>query len=489
MSTVHSELQFLQNYINGEWMDSVSGKFETVVNPATGEEIAQVPLSSKEDVQRAVEAAEKAFQSWSQTAVPKRARILFKYQQLLVDNWEELAKLITIENGKSLSEAMGEVQRGIECVEFAAGAPTLMMGSQLPDIATNIESGMYRYPVGVVGGITPFNFPMMVPCWMYPLAIACGNTFVLKPSERTPLLAAKLVDLFKEAGLPDGVLNIVNGAHDVVNGLLEHPDVKAISFVGSQPVAEYVYKTGAANLKRVQALAGAKNHSIVLADANLDLAAKEVTAAAFGSAGERCMAAAVVAVEDSIADEFIAKLKEAADNIKIGNGLDDGVFLGPIIREGAKERTIGYIEAGIEQGATLVRDGREDAAAKGDGYFLGATIFDHVTQEMSIWQDEIFAPVLSIVRVKDLAEGVQVANESTLANGACLYTDSAAAVRQFRETIDAGMLGINVGVPAPMAFFPFSGYKNSFYGDLHANGKDGVEFYTRKKMVTARYMK
>ncbi|WNS81539.1 CoA-acylating methylmalonate-semialdehyde dehydrogenase [Domibacillus sp. DTU_2020_1001157_1_SI_ALB_TIR_016] len=489
MSAVNSEVKTLQNYINGEWVDSLSSQTETVVNPATGEEIAQVPLSTKEDVDRAVQAASEAFKTWSQTAVPKRARVLFKYQQLLVDNWEELAKLITIENGKSLSEAMGEVQRGIECVEFAAGAPTLMMGSQLPDIATNIESGMYRYPVGVVGGITPFNFPMMVPCWMYPLAIACGNTFVLKPSERTPLLAAKLVDLFKEAGLPDGVLNIVNGAHDVVNGLLEHPEVKAISFVGSQPVAEYVYKTGAANLKRVQALAGAKNHSIVLADANLDLAAKEVTAAAFGSAGERCMAAAVVAVEEGIADEFIAKLKEAADNIQIGNGLDDGVFLGPIIRENAKQRTIGYIEAGIEQGATLVRDGREDEAAKGDGYFLGATIFDNVTQEMTIWQDEIFAPVLSIVRVKDLAEGVETANASTLANGACLYTDSAAAVRQFRETIDAGMLGINVGVPAPMAFFPFSGYKNSFYGDLHANGKDGVEFFTRKKMVTARYVK
>ncbi|MDQ0856578.1 CoA-acylating methylmalonate-semialdehyde dehydrogenase [Bacillus sp. V2I10] len=484
-----TQVKKLQNYINGEWVEALAGQIETVVNPATGEAIAEVPISTKEDVERAVQAASEAFQKWSQTAVPKRARVLFKYQQLLVDNWEELAKLITIENGKSLSEAMGEVQRGIECVEFAAGAPTLMMGSQLPDIATNIESGMYRYPIGVVGGITPFNFPMMVPCWMYPLAIACGNTFVLKPSERTPLLAARLVDLFKEAGLPDGVLNIVNGAHDVVNGLLEHPEVKAISFVGSQPVAEYVYKTGASNLKRVQALAGAKNHSIVLADANLDLAVKEVTAAAFGSAGERCMAAAVVAVEDSIADEFIAKLKEAADNIKIGNGLDDGVFLGPIIRENAKERTVGYIEAGIEQGATLVRDGREDEAAKGDGYFLGATIFDNVTQEMAIWQDEIFAPVLSIVRVKDLAEGVETANASTLANGACLYTDSAAAVRQFRETIDAGMLGINVGVPAPMAFFPFSGYKNSFYGDLHANGKDGVEFFTRKKMVTARYVK
>ncbi|OLN23901.1 methylmalonate-semialdehyde dehydrogenase (acylating) [Domibacillus antri] len=479
----------LQNYINGEWVDSASDQTEIVVNPATGEALAEVPLSTKEDVNRAVQAANEAFKTWSQVSVPKRSRILFKYQQLLVDNWEELAKLVTIENGKSLSEAMGEVQRGIECVEFAAGAPTLMMGSQLPDIATNIESGMYRYPIGVVGGITPFNFPMMVPCWMFPLAIACGNTFVLKPSERTPLLAARIVDLFKEAGLPDGVLNIVNGAHDVVNGLLEHKDVKAISFVGSQPVAEYVYKTGTANLKRVQALAGAKNHSIVLADANLDLAAKEITSAAFGSAGERCMAAAVVAVEESIADELIAKLKEAADNITIGNGLDDGVFLGPVIRENAKQRTIGYIESGIEQGASLVRDGRKDEAANGDGYFLGATIFDHVTTDMKIWQDEIFAPVLSIVRVKDLTEAVETANASTLANGACLYTDSASAVRQFRETIHAGMLGINVGVPAPMAFFPFSGYKDSFYGDLHANGKDGVEFYTRKKMVTARYVK
>ena len=293
MSSVTSEVKKLKNYINGEWIESNSNQTEIVVNPATGEAIAEVPLSTKEDVDRAVQAADHAFKTWSQVAVPKRARILFKYQQLLVEHWEELAKLITIENGKSLAESMGEVQRGIECVEFAAGAPTLMMGKQLPDIATNIESGMYRYPIGVVGGITPFNFPMMVPCWMFPLAIVCGNTFVLKPSERTPLLAARIVELFEEAGLPKGVLNIVNGAHDVVNGLLEHKDVKAISFVGSQPVAEYVYKTGTANLKRVQALAGAKNHSIVLKDANLDMAVKEITSAAFGSAGERCMAAEI----------------------------------------------------------------------------------------------------------------------------------------------------------------------------------------------------
>lgn len=479
----------LKNYIGGEWVDSLSEKTEIVVNPATGEALAEVPISTKEDVDRAVQAANEAFKAWSQVSVPKRARILFKYQQLLVENWEELAKLVTMENGKSLSEARGEVLRGIECVEFAAGAPTLMMGKQLPDIATNIESGMYRYPLGVVGGITPFNFPMMVPCWMFPLAIAVGNSFVLKPSERTPILAARLAELFEEAGLPKGVLNIVNGAHDVVNGLLEHKLVKAISFVGSQPVAEYVYKKGSANLKRVQALAGAKNHSIVLKDANLDIAVKEISGAAFGSAGERCMAAAVVTVEESVAEELIAKLKKAADEMVIGNGLEESVFLGPVIREAHKERTLGYIATGVEQGATLVRDGREDSEVKGDGYFVGPTIFDHVTQEMKIWQDEIFAPVLSVVRVKDLAEAVEVANASSFANGACLYTDSASAVRQFRETIDAGMLGINVGVPAPMAFFPFSGYKDSFYGDLHANGTDGVEFYTRKKMMTARYVK
>ncbi|KLV30213.1 CoA-acylating methylmalonate-semialdehyde dehydrogenase [Priestia megaterium] len=477
----------IQNYIAGEWVESSTRIREKVYNPATGEVIAEVPLSTKEDVDQAVRAANEAFKGWSKTAVPKRARILFKYQQLLVDNWDELARLVTIENGKSFNEAHGEVQRGIECVEFAAGAPTLMMGKQLPDIATGIESGMYRYPIGVIGGITPFNFPMMVPCWMFPLAIACGNTFVLKPSERTPLLAARLVELFEEAGLPKGVLNIVNGAHDVVNGLLEHKLVKAISFVGSQPVAEYVYKKGTENLKRVQALAGAKNHSIVLNDADLDVATKQIIGAAFGSAGERCMAASVVTVQEGIADKLINRLVEEANNIVIGNGLEKDVFLGPVIRENHKERTLSYIKSGIEEGARLVRDGREDSAVKDKGYFVGPTIFDHVTQEMKIWQDEIFAPVLSIVRVKSLEEAIEVANNSRFANGACIYTDSGASVREFRENIESGMLGVNVGVPAPMAFFPFSGWKDSFYGDLHANGTDGVEFYTRKKMVTARY--
>lgn len=479
--------EILKNYINGEWVASTSTEFLDVPNPATGEILAKVPISTTADFEKAVEVADKAFEDWSNTEVPRRARIMFKYQQLLVDHWEELAEIITKENGKSLSEARGEVQRGIENVEFAAGAPTLMMGEQLPDIATGVESGMYRYPIGVVGGITPFNFPMMVPCWMFPMALATGNTFILKPSERTPLLANRLAELTKEAGFPAGVFNIVHGAHDVVNGILTHEKVKAVSFVGSQPVAEYVYHTAAAHDKRVQALAGAKNHSIVMPDADMDLTVKNITAAAFGSAGERCMAAAVVVAVGDAADKLVPALKQAADDIVIGNGLEEDVFLGPVIRDTHKDKTVSYIDSGVEEGAKLIRDGRLDQASEGQGYFLGATIFDDVKPGMKIWNEEIFAPVLSIIRVDTLEEAIAIANKSDFANGACLYTDSAKAVRTFRTKMDAGMLGINLGVPAPMAFFPFSGYKKSFYGDLHANGKDGVNFYTRKKMVTAMY--
>ena len=481
-----SEPRVLRNFIGGEWVESASDRTEAVPNPATGKTLAYVPLSTAEDVRAAVRAAAEASRRWRKEPVPKRARILFKYQQILVEHWEELARLITTENGKSYGEAYGEVLRGIECVEFAAGAPTLMMGSTLPDIATGIESSMYRYPLGVVGGITPFNFPMMVPCWMFPLAIACGNTFVLKPSERTPLLANRLAELLTEAGLPAGVFNIVHGAHDVVNEMLANKGIHAISFVGSQPVAEYVYKTGAANGKRVQALAGAKNHSIVLPDANLELAVKEITNAAFGSAGERCMACSVVVAVGDIADKLGDALRRSASGLPIGNGMEPNVFLGPVIRDSHKARTLSYIESGKSEGAELVLDGREAEAARGEGYFVGPTIFDRVKPDMQIWRDEIFAPVLSVVRVDTLQEAIALANRSEFANGACLYTDSSSAIREFRDTIDAGMLGVNVGVPAPMAFFPFSGYKKSFYGDLHANGRDGVEFYTRKKMVVLR---
>ncbi|WP_368505644.1 CoA-acylating methylmalonate-semialdehyde dehydrogenase [Alkalihalophilus sp. As8PL] len=476
----------LKNFINGDWVASKSSEVEIVPNPANGEEIARVPLSTKEDVDLAVKTAKEAFKTWKKTPVPKRARILFKYHQLLMEHYDELARLITKENGKCYDDAYGEVQRGIECVEFAAGAPSLMMGEVLPDIATDIESSMYRYPVGVIGGISPFNFPMMVPCWMFPLAIACGNTFILKPSERTPLLAQRLVELFVEAGLPKGVLNLVHGAHDVVNGLLEHKHVDAISFVGSQPVAEYVYKTGAGYGKRVQALAGAKNHSIVLSDCDMEKTIQGIVGGAFGSAGQRCMATSVVVVTEDIADTLISKLTTAADQLVLGDGCDTSVNLGPVIRQSHLDKVHQAIEEGIEEGATLVRDGRKDGQDL-DGYFLGATIFDHVTTEMNIWKNEIFAPVLSIVRVKDLAEAIEVTNESDFGNGSVLYTDSAKAVRQYREDIEVGMLGVNVNVPAPMAFFPFSGWKNSFYGDLHANGKDGVNFYTKRKMMTARY--
>lgn len=478
----------LKNYINGEWVSSSSDITEDVLNPATGELLAVVPISTKEEVDAAVQAAASAFETWKELEVPKRARILFKYQQLLVEHWDELAEIITKENGKNLKEAKGEVLRGIENVEFAAGAPTLMMGDNLPSISKGLESAMYKYPIGVVGGITPFNFPMMVPCWMFPMAIATGNTFVMKPSERTPLTAIRLAELFEEAGLPKGVLNIVHGAHDVVNGLLDHKKVAAISFVGSQPVAEYVYKRGTDNLKRVQALAGAKNHSIVLKDANLDNATTQIMNAAFGSAGERCMAAAVVTVEESVADDFVEQLVSKLNEVEIGNGLDDSVFLGPVIREQHKARTLDYIKKGEEEGAKLIRDGRNEQPEHLEGYFIGPTIFDEVKTDMTIWQDEIFAPVLSIIRVKDLTEAIEVTNQSKFANGACIYTKDGGSVRQFRETIDAGMLGVNIGVPAPMAFFPFSGWKDSFYGDLHANGKDGIEFYTRKKVITTRWI-
>ncbi|WP_174614530.1 CoA-acylating methylmalonate-semialdehyde dehydrogenase [Virgibacillus ihumii] len=485
MTKAATEVRKLKNYINGEWVDSKTTQYEDVYNPATKEVIAKVPLSTKGEVDYAQDIAQQAFEQWKDVPVQKRARILFNYQQLLQQNKEELARIITIENGKNTTEALGEVGRGIENVEFAAGAPTLIMGDSLANVATDIEAANYRYPIGVIGGITPFNFPMMVPCWMFPMAIAVGNTFILKPSEKTPLLTEKLAELLEEAGLPKGVFNIVYGAHDVVNGILDHPGIKAISFVGSKPVGEYVYKRGSENLKRVQALTGAKNHTVVLKDTNLDDAVADIVSAAFGSAGERCMACAAVTVEDDVADEFIAKLKEAADHVKMGNGLDDGVFLGPVIREENQKKTVDYIEKGVTEGATLLRDGRKDDLD--GGYFVGPTIFEGVTTDMTIWKEELFAPVLSVIRVKNLKEAVETANQSEFANGACLFTSNTSSVRYFRENIDAGMIGVNLGVPAPMAFFPFSGWKSSFFGTLHANGKDSVDFYTRKKVVTARY--
>lgn len=482
---ITTNIKRMKNNINGEWVDSNGTDVEEVINPANGKIIAYVPLSVKRDVDQAVQAAQNTYQTWSLVPVPNRARLLYNYLHLLQEQKEQLAEIITMENGKTLKDARGEVQRGIEVVEIATAAPTLMMGESLPGIAEGIDGSIWRYPLGVVAGITPFNFPMMVPLWMFPLAIACGNTFVLKASERTPILAEKLVELFYESGFPKGVLNLVHGAKDVVNGLLESDDIKAISFVGSEPVAKHVYQTGTANGKRVQALAGAKNHAVVLADCHLEKSVQGIIGAAFGSSGERCMACSVVAVVDEIADEFMELLVSETRKLKTGEGKSEDNFVGPLIREVHKNRVVHYIDSGVKEGAALLVDGRNPEVE--EGYYVGATIFYHVKPDMKIWQDEIFAPVLSVVRVKDLDEGIKLTNQSRFANGAVIYTASGKSVQQFRDKIDAGMIGVNVNVPAPMAFFSFAGNKASFYGDLGTNGKDGVQFYTRKKVVTERW--
>ncbi|AWC28633.1 CoA-acylating methylmalonate-semialdehyde dehydrogenase [Bacillus cytotoxicus] len=484
---ITTEIKRVKNHINGEWVESTGTEVEAVPNPATGKIIAYVPLSPKEDVERAVEAAKNAYETWSKVPVPNRSRMLYKYLQLLQENKDELSKIITLENGKTLKDASGEVQRGIEAVELATSAPNLMMGQALPNIAGGIDGSIWRYPLGVVAGITPFNFPMMIPLWMFPLAIACGNTFVLKTSERTPLLAERLVELFYEAGFPKGVLNLVQGGKEVVNSILENKEIQAVSFVGSEPVARYVYETGTKYGKRVQALAGAKNHAIVMPDCNLEKTVQGVIGSAFGSSGERCMACSVVAVLDEIADEFIDTLVSETRKLKVGDGFHEENYVGPLIRESHKERVIGYINSGVADGASLLVDGRQIKEDVEGGYFVGATIFDGVNQNMKIWQDEIFAPVLSIVRVRDLEEGIQLTNQSKFANGAVIYTSSGKHAQTFRDHIDAGMIGVNVNVPAPMAFFAFAGNKASFYGDLGTNGKDGVQFYTRKKVVTERW--
>ena len=477
----------LQNYIGGTWVPSATDRYQEVPNPATGEVIGRVPLSTKNEVDAAVEAARLAFPAWSQTPVVDRARIMFRFQQLLVEHQHELARLITTENGKNLSEAHAEVMRGIEMVEFAAGMTPLLKGEALPNIAKEIDCEMIRFPLGVVAGIVPFNFPLMVPMWMYPIAITAGNTFVLKPSERTPLSTIRAVELLKKAGLPDGVFNVVNGGHEVVNGLLEHPDVQAISFVGSQPVAEHVYKTASAHGKRVQALAGAKNHHLVMNDTDLQRAAKTIVSSAFGCAGERCMAASAVVVVDEAADELVQHLIRESNALKMGNGLEPEVDLGPVIRDSHREKVHGYIQAGVDEGASLVRDGREDALQHPNGFFTGPTIFDRAQAEMVIVRDEIFAPVLSVIRVPDFEAGLDVIKQSRFGNGACIYTNSGKRARDFARRVEAGMVGVNVGVPAPMGFFAFTGWKKSFYGDLHANGKDGIDFFTKKKTVTTRW--
>ncbi len=475
----------IANLIGSEWRQASGGVSSLpVYNPATGEVIDQVPLSSAKDVDAAVKAAVSAYTTWSRTTVMDRVRLMFRFKNVLEDHFEELAAIITRHHGKTLEEARGEVRRGIEVVDFACGAPTLLQGRTLRDVSTGVDQDLYRYPVGVCVGIPPFNFPVMIPLWMFPLAVVAGNTYVLKPSERTPLGGARLAALFLEAGFPEGVLNVVHGAGETVDALLKHPDVRAISFVGSEPVARHIYRTAAANGKRVQALGGAKNHIVVMPDADPDIAVAAILNSAFGNAGERCLAGSVAVVVGE-AENLLPSLAAAAGRLVVGPGDEPGVQVGPLIRAEHRDRVAGYVDKGVAEGAELLVDGR--GQIKRPGFFLGPTILDHVNADMAVGREEIFGPVLSVSRASSLDAAIEQANRMALGNMATIFTQSGRAGREFRDRVEAGMTGINVPIAQPFAFFPFSGWKGSFYGDLHVHGTDGIEFFTRKKVVVTRW--
>ena len=456
-----------------------------VYNPATGEVIEQVPLSGPAEVDAAVAAALAAYRGWSRTPLMERVRLMFRFKALLDEHADELAAIVTRHHGKTLDEASGEVRRGIEVVDFACGAPTLLQGRTLREVSTGVDQDLYRYPVGVCAGIPPFNFPVMIPLWMFPLAVVAGNTYVLKPSERTPLGAVRLAELFLEAGFPEGVLNVVHGAAPVVDSLLTHPDVRAISFVGSAPVARHVYETAARCGKRVQALGGAKNHIVVMPDAEQDATVQAILSSAFGNAGERCLAGSVAVAVGAASQRVMEPLAESAARLVVGPGDEAGVQVGPLIRSEHRDRVVGYVERGVAEGATLLVDGRDQLSRR--GFFLGPTILDRVTPEMAVGHEEIFGPVLSVEHVATLDEAIAQANRMALGNMATIFTQSGGAARQFRDNVEAGMTGINVPIAQPFAFFPFSGWKGSFYGDLHVHGTDGIDFFTRKKVVVTRW--
>jgi malonate-semialdehyde dehydrogenase (acetylating)/methylmalonate-semialdehyde dehydrogenase len=473
-------------FADGAWRSSASTEMLPVHNPATGEVIARVPLCTAAEVDAVVAASRKAYRSWREVPAMVRARYLFRYRELLDRHREELAQLISREHGKPLNEALGSVQRGLEVVEFACGVPTLLLGETLENVSPGIDSFTLRQPIGVCAGVTPFNFPAMVPLWMLPIAIACGNTFILKPSEKVPLTATRLVELLAETGLPAGVVSLVHGTVPQVEQLIDHPDVRAVSIVGSTAAAGAVYARAAARGKRVQALGGAKNHLVVMPDADLDQAVEAVAASAFGSTGQRCMAGSVAVAVGSVADEFVQRLRARALRIEIGAGEEPGIEMGPLVSAAQRDRVRSYLDIGLQERAELALDGR-DRTVPDAGFFLGASIFDRVSPEMRIARDEIVGPVLSIIRVADLGEALAVVNGSAMGNGASIFTTSAAAARRFTTAVEAGMVGVNVGVPVPMAFFPFSGWKGSFFGDLHVQGRDGVRFYTETKVVTSRH--
>ena len=478
----------ITHHIAGKPLRGTSGRFGDVFNPALGEVTGRVSFATEAEVSAAVEAAHAAFPAWAATPPLKRARVMFKFKELIEANLDQLAAMITSEHGKVISDARGEVIRGLEVVEFACGIPHLLKGEYTEQIGTGIDSYSVRQPLGVCAGITPFNFPVMVPMWMFPLAIACGNTFVLKPSERDPSASIFLAELLKQAGLPDGVLNVVHGDKVAVDALLNDSRISAVSFVGSTPIAEYVYRTGTATGKRVQALGGAKNHLVVMPDADLEQAVDALTGAAYGSAGERCMAISVGVAVGAVADKLVEKLAERARNLKIMNGADEQAEMGPLVTRQHFDKVTDYVEKGVKEGARLVVDGRGlEVAGHEKGFFLGGCLFDNVKPDMTIYREEIFGPVLSIVRVPDFESAVDLINAHEFGNGVSIFTRDGDSAREFSNRIQIGMVGVNVPIPVPMAFHSFGGWKRSLFGDHNVYGPEGVRFYTRLKTITSRW--
>ncbi|MGE7098110.1 CoA-acylating methylmalonate-semialdehyde dehydrogenase [Pseudomonas fulva] len=481
-------MSIVQHLINGDLVTK-GERTADVFNPSTGQAIRKVELASRATVQQAIDAAKAAFPAWRNTPPAKRAQVMFRFKQLLEQNEARIAQMISEEHGKTLEDAAGELKRGIENVEFACAAPELLKGEYSRNVGPNIDAWSDFQPLGIVAGITPFNFPAMVPLWMYPLAIACGNAFILKPSERDPSSTLFIAQLLLEAGLPKGILNVVHGDKEAVDALIEVPEVKALSFVGSTPIAEYIYAEGTKRGKRVQALGGAKNHAVLMPDADLDNAVSALMGAAYGSCGERCMAISVaVCVGDQVADALIAKLEPQIKALKIGAGTSCGLDMGPLVTAAARDKVVGYIEEGVAAGARLVVDGRGlRVSGNEEGYFVGGTLFDKVTPQMRIYKEEIFGPVLCVVRVDSLEQAMQLINDHEYGNGTCIFTRDGEAARLFCDEIEVGMVGVNVPLPVPVAYHSFGGWKRSLFGDLHAYGPDGVRFYTRRKAITQRW--
>jgi malonate-semialdehyde dehydrogenase (acetylating) / methylmalonate-semialdehyde dehydrogenase len=485
MIATETAIETLKFFVNGKWEPAGGGMMHDIMNPALNRVIARVPYATADDIDRTARAAHEAFLKWRDVPVVDRAQVLYRYKDLLEKHAEDLARTLTTENGKTLDDARAEIRRAIQMVEVSCGMPSLMMGQSLENVSKGIDCHSIRQPLGVCAGITPFNFPGMVPSWMYPFAIACGNSFILKPSEKVPMTPTRMAELLEQAGLPAGVFSLVHGDKVAVDALLQHPLVRAISFVGSTPVAKYIYENAAKNGKRVQALGGAKNHLVVMPDADLDKTTDAIISSAFGAAGERCLAGSILVTVGGVADPLLSLLVEKTRKIAVGDGADSTTQMGPLVTAAHRQRVEGYVEKGVAEGATPLCDGRETRA--GDGYFLGPTIFDHVTTGMTITREEIFGPVLSVIRVKDLDAAIDLVNHSPFGNTTSIFTADGKSAREYASRVEAGMVGVNIGVAAPMAFFPFSGWKQSFFGDLHAHGRDAIAFYSEQKVIMSRW--